>query len=78
MTDLRHIAVGCDGKSGWHDRKLASYLLNRDRGASAIRRMISDDIDRFADLGAHRYASDLAEVLDCFESKFLNAAHDEA
>lgn len=77
MTDLRHTVVAADGISGRQNRMLAGYLLNRKRGTSAIRRMIRDDIDRFADLGAKRYASDLADVLDRFESKFPNVAEDK-
>jgi hypothetical protein len=78
MTNLGRTAIGCNDMSGRHDRMLASYLLNRKRGTSAIRRMMRDDIDRFTDLGAKRYATDLAEVLERFDSKFPNRTEGKA
>jgi hypothetical protein len=48
----------------------AGYLLNRKRGASTLRRMIREDMNRFTEMGARRYASDLGEVLRHFDSKF--------
>lgn len=59
-----------------HSRLLESYLLNHERGPAAIRNMIRDDIDRFNDLGAARYASELAEVLKHFEAAFLRSGSD--
>jgi hypothetical protein len=53
---------------------LASYLFNGKRGAAILRRMIREDIDRFAEMGANQYASDLTAVLKCFDSTFPNTA----
>jgi hypothetical protein len=78
MTSLKPVAVACIGMSRRRKRMLASYLLNGRRGRSAVRKMIRDDIDRFADLGAQRYASELTEVLDCFECKFPDEVADKA
>ena len=46
----------------------AGYLLNRKRGPAKIRKMIREDMDRFAEMGAKQYASDLAEVLRLFDA----------
>jgi hypothetical protein len=51
---------------------LAGYCLNLNRGQAGVRDLIRTDIGRFSELGAHRYASDLAEVL-----KQFNLAHPE-
>jgi hypothetical protein len=47
---------------------LAGYLLNRKRGPAKIRKMIREDMDRFAEMGANQYALDLAEVLKRFDA----------
>ncbi len=52
---------------------LASYLLNGNRGAVKLERMIREDIARFAEMGADRYASDLTEVLGRFNVTFADA-----
>jgi hypothetical protein len=52
---------------------LSSYLLNLERGPTAVREMIVADINRFRDLGAHRQASDLSLVLNYFLSDFPEA-----
>ncbi|MBY6240151.1 hypothetical protein [Methylosinus sp. Sm6] len=46
-----------------HQRRLNSYLLNRHRGAAAVRDIILADIRGFADLGLPDVAADLAIVL---------------
>ena len=48
-------------------RLLAGYLINMPLGASSVRELIQNDMQRFAELGADQYASDLEEVLVCFE-----------
>ena len=58
---------------GVHCRLLASYLLNIDRGAPAVRDMMMHDIQGFRELGAHKQALDLAIVLECFLSEFPEA-----
>jgi hypothetical protein len=69
MKDLaRTPNVTHDGLAGRRNRLLASYLFNRKRGTTTIRRMISDDIYRFDELGARSYATELREVLTRFES----------
>jgi hypothetical protein len=52
---------------------LASYLLNGERGAVILRRIIREDIARFAEMGADNYVSDLTEVLKCFDATFERA-----
>lgn len=59
--------------SAKHCRLLSSYLLNLERGSVGVREMIVGDIDRYRDLGAHRQASDLSLVLNCFLSEFPDA-----
>ena len=56
--------------SGRHRRLLAGYLLNRKRGAAAVRDMILSDIRRFSELGALGYAADLIDVLNAFNAEF--------
>ena len=46
-----------------HERTLASYLLNRHRGAAAVRDILVADIRAFVDLGQSRAAADLMVVL---------------
>jgi len=46
-----------------HERTLASYLLNRHRGAAAVRDILVADIRGFVDLGQSRAAADLMVVL---------------
>ncbi|TDX63956.1 hypothetical protein EDE12_106101 [Methylosinus sp. sav-2] len=46
-----------------HERTLASYLLNRHRGAAAVRDILIADIRGFVDLGQSRAAADLLVVL---------------
>lgn len=46
-----------------HERTLASYLLNRHRGAAAVRDILVADIRAFVDLGQSRAAADLMIVL---------------
>lgn len=58
------------GLSDRHSRLFASYLLNRERGLPAVRNLIRDDIDRFADLGASRYVYELNTILKHFDSVF--------
>jgi len=47
---------------------LASYLLNRHLGATTLRWMVRQDMLRFLEMGAHKYAADLVEVLKCVDS----------
>jgi len=60
--------------AGRHSRLLAGYLLNRKRGAVAVRSMILADIRRFSELGAVGYASELIDVLNSFNAEFPVAA----
>jgi hypothetical protein len=60
--------------AGRRSRLLAGYLLNRKRGAVAVRSMILADIRRFSELGAVGYASDLIDVLNSFNAVFPVAA----
>jgi hypothetical protein len=53
-----------------HSRLLSSYLLNLEKGARTVRDMIICDIRGHRDLGAHRHASDLSVVLECFLSRY--------
>jgi hypothetical protein len=67
MTDLEYAANSRNLPLANRQRRmLAAYLLNRKRGVAAVRKMIRDDINRFNDLGARGYASELAEVLTRF------------
>jgi len=68
----------CDGVSGVgapsrRNRLLSSYLMNLPRGAKEVRAMIVEDIHCLRDLGAHRQASDLDAVLECFMSRHPEA-----
>jgi hypothetical protein len=45
------------------ERTLASYLLNRHRGAAAVRDILVADIAGYVDLGQTRIAGDLVAVL---------------
>jgi hypothetical protein len=60
--------------AGRRSRLLAGYLLNRKRGAVAVRSMILADIRRFSELGAVGYASELIDVLNSFNAEFPVAA----
>jgi hypothetical protein len=60
--------------TGRRSRLLAGYLLNRKRGAVAVRSMILADIQRFSELGAIGYASELIDVLNSFNAEFPVAA----
>ena len=68
----------CDGVSGAgapsrRNRLLSSYLMNMPKGAKEVRAMIVEDIHCLRDLGAHRQASDLDAVLECFMSRYPEA-----
>lgn len=54
-------------------RLLASYLFNLERGTTWVREKMISDIRDFSDLGAHRQASELFDVLKCFLSRFPEA-----
>ncbi|KAF0135391.1 MAG: hypothetical protein FD148_703 [Methylocystaceae bacterium] len=54
--------------SAEHDRLLASYLFNLERGPAAVRDMIVADFRCFFDLGARRQAADMLIVLRRFLS----------
>lgn len=54
--------------SAKHDRLLASYLFNLERGPAAVRDMIVADFRCFFDLGARRQAADMLIVLRRFLS----------
>jgi hypothetical protein len=56
-------AVPPSAPSDAHARRLDSYLLNRHRGAAAVRDIIIADIRGFDDLGLTHVAADLAVVL---------------
>ena len=56
--------------SARHCQLLSSYLANMQRGAPAVRDMMIDDVLRFQELGATKYADDLHMVLRCFLSEF--------
>jgi len=56
-----------------HRSLLSSYLLNLWRGPVAVRKMIVADIRAAIDLGAVKYAADLALVLRLFLSKHPEA-----
>lgn len=66
-------AGGHIARSERHCRLLDSYLLNLDRGVGAVRSMIAGDLRRFTEMGANRYAADLAIVLDCFVAEVEGA-----
>jgi hypothetical protein len=53
---------------------LGGYLLNRRHGRASLRKMSREDIDQFSEVGAHRYASDLTEVLKRFDATFPESA----
>jgi hypothetical protein len=79
MSNLTGAAVAqAQNLTGRRDRLLAGYLLNRKRGASAVRNMIREDMRRFCDLGAKGYASDLAEVLKCFDATIAEKPYEAA
>ena|GEM_PF-4155229 len=58
-----------DGLSSRQSGLLASYLLNRHRGTATLRRLIRQDMVRFAEMRARKYAADLAEVLKRVDSR---------
>jgi hypothetical protein len=69
VTNLeRAPIIGDAGLTDRRNRLLASYLLNRKRGSATVRKMISNDITRFDDLGARAYAWELRQDLKRFES----------
>ncbi|MEK4034961.1 hypothetical protein WOC76_08940 [Methylocystis sp. IM3] len=55
-------------------KMLAGYLCNISRGPSTVRRMILNDIGRFAELGADGYVSDLVQTLRLFDRAYAKAA----
>lgn len=59
-------------------RLLSSYLLNRHRGAVAVKEMIDRDRRFFLDLGAKNRASELEAALSLFISRFPEAQQDPA
>jgi hypothetical protein len=59
-----------------HARRLDSYLLNRHRGAAAVRDIIIADIRGFLDLGLPHVAADLVVVLRLLLAKCPEARRD--
>lgn len=59
-----------------HARRLDSYLLNRHRGAAAVRDIIIADIRGFLDLGLPHVAADLVVVLRLLIAKCPEARRD--
>jgi hypothetical protein len=59
-----------------HRRRLDSYLLNRHRGAAAVRDIILADIRGFADLGLPQVAAELSVVLRLLLVKCPEARRD--
>jgi hypothetical protein len=59
--------------SARHCQLLSSYLANMQRGAPAVRDLMVNDVLRFQELGAAKYADDLLVVLRCFLSEFAGA-----
>jgi hypothetical protein len=53
-----------------HRAQLSGYLLNMDRGPTAVRDMIVADLRMFLDLGATRAAADALVVLRIFLREF--------
>jgi hypothetical protein len=74
---MRHsqATIGSAGPndSGRPTKMLASYLCNMGRGRSTVRGMIVNDINRFTELGAERYVSDLIRTLHLFDHARLAA-----
>jgi hypothetical protein len=56
------------GPSAKHEALLASYLLNRWRGAAAVYDMIRRDLKNAVDLGARERAADLFLVLRLYSA----------
>ncbi len=56
-------------------RLLSSYRFNMDRGSSAVREMILQDIHRFSEMGADAYVADLRKALFRFDDEALGAAY---
>lgn len=68
---LNNCDAACgSGAPARRNRLLSSYLMNLPRGAKQVRAMIVEDIHCLRDLGAHRQASDLDAVLECFVSRY--------
>lgn len=59
-----------------HQRLLSSYLLNLDRGATAVRDMIIADLRSFLDVGARQRAADQLLVLRIFLAEYPQALCD--
>ncbi len=75
MGDIERTSMPCEqNRAARRARLLAGYLLNGKRGAVYLRRMIRADIDRFAELGAKQYASDLTAMLERFNTTFPDGA----
>ncbi|WP_424360808.1 hypothetical protein [Methylocystis parvus] len=75
LPDYKNVSLSCsEAMSGRRGQLLTTYLLNRKLGAANVRRLIRDDIRRLSEMGAKQYASDLADVLKCFDSAFPNAS----
>ncbi len=49
-----------------------------DRGCSAVREMILQDIRRFSDMGADAYVADLQNALFRFDDETCESAHSPA
>ncbi len=75
---MRHLqtqpaSVG-QSHSGRPARLLAGYLCNLNRGPTAVRGLIVEDIKRFQELGADGYALDLTRALRQFDRAQFKAA----
>jgi hypothetical protein len=70
MRPREESPVACEQTADRPRRLLAGYLLNGKRGRAAVAKMIQDDIERFRELGACSYASDLRLALNHFELSY--------
>ena len=70
MRPTEESPVACEQIADRPRRLLAGYLLNDRRGRAAVAKMIEDDINRFKEMGACGYASDLHLALNHFELGF--------
>ncbi len=59
-------------------RLLSSYRFNMDRGCSAVREMILQDIRRFSEMGADACVADLKKALVRFDEEMLDLAYPPA
>ncbi len=57
---------------------LSSYRFNMDRGSSAVREMILQDIRRFSEMGAEAYVADLRKALFRFDDETCKATSSPA